>query len=223
MLPFRGPRAVALVALWLSWPRASALADPADVPPLPAQGRAPGRERIAAPPLLVTPELARETIRAALRAAGHPAVRRLLASLAARARSSALLPEVWLRGIRSTDDALHLSPTLDDPYHYTESGGIRWLVEARLVWHLDRLVFDRDEIAVERLRADREGDAARLASKVVELLFAWQRAALAASDPKLSEEEQERARLAGVEAEVTLDVLTRGWFVPRVHPRRIRR
>jgi len=123
---------------------------------------------------------------------------------------------VWLRGSHSTSDALNLAPTLDDPYHYSSSGGIGWLFEARLIWHLDRLIFEHDEISVERLRADREGDAAKLTSKVVETLFAWQRASLRANDPKSSTEELESAELARTEAEIVLDVLTDGWFSERL-------
>jgi hypothetical protein len=182
------------------------------VEPAPDRGRdAAVEQRVP----LVTPTLARQAIAVALAAAGHPAVRRLLSSLAGRARSSAILPEVVLRAARSTNDALRLSPTVDDPYHYSESGGVGWWLEARLVWHLDRLVFDRDEIAVERLRAEREGDAAKLAKRVVDTLFDWQRAAFSADDPASSDEDRQAAALAEAEAEVVLDVLTDGWFTAR--------
>jgi hypothetical protein len=187
-----------------------------------AQERAAPAASVAAadPPAMgpprVTPDLARRAVAVALAVAGHPGVRRRLASMAARVRTAAVLPEVWLRAARTTDDALHLAPTVDDPYHYTESGGVAWWLEARLVWHLDRLQFDREEVAVERLRAEREGDAAKLATRVVETLCAWQRARDGAQDPGSSEEDAGRAREAEVEAEIVLDLLTDGWFTAEV-------
>jgi hypothetical protein len=196
---------------------AGSLAPARAAPPLetPAPEPAPRAIPEVPHPLLVTPALAREAIAAALAAAGHPGVRRLLSSLASRARSAAIVPEIWLRAARSTDESLHSSPTVDDPYHYSATGGVGWWLEARLIWHLDRLVFDRDEVVVERLRADREGDAAKLAKRVVDTLFAWQRAGSRADDPKGTEEERGAARLTQAEAEVVLDVLTDGWFTAR--------
>src|SRR6185436_1363756 len=98
--------------------------------------------------------LLQNTVAAALRAAGNAETRRALASMAARTRSAALLPELSVRAARSTDDSLRLSPTVDDPYRYTALGGAGTWLDARLAWHFDRLLFDRDEIAVERLRRE---------------------------------------------------------------------
>jgi hypothetical protein len=171
-------------------------------------------------PLPLTPRLARETVAAAFRAAGSSAVRERYASMAARARSSALLPELWLRVSRSTDDSLRSSPTLDDPYKYSAAGGAGLWLEARLAWHFDRLAFDRDEVAVERLRREHSADLARLAAKVLEVLFTWQRASVRAEDPKATADELEQATLARAEAEATLDLLTAGWFAGRAKEKR---
>jgi hypothetical protein len=53
---------------------------------------------------------------------------------------------------------------------------------------------------------------ARLANKVLEALFAWQRAVVRTEDPKVAAEELEQATLSRAEAETTLDFLTGGWF-----------
>ena len=132
--------------------------------------------------------------------------------MAARARTAAVLPELFLRAARTTDDSLRLSPTIDDPYHYTSLGGAGLWIEGRLVWHFDRLVFDREEVAVERLRREHDDAMARLRGKVLEALFAWQRAVFRAEDPKANADELEQALLSISEQEATLDLLTAGWF-----------
>jgi hypothetical protein len=203
-------RAVRLLlpSFWLSL-AAPAVAEPpaAAPPPKPA----PAQVGVPHAPL-VTSQLARGAIAAALRASGFFVERRTLESLASRARTSAALPEVWLRGSRSTDLSLRLSPTVDDPAHYSELGGAGILLEARLIWHLDRLVFDRDELSVERLKNERADAAAKLSQRVLEALFAWQNARLRGTDPALLPEEREAAWVSAAQAEVTLDVLTAGWF-----------
>jgi len=60
---------------------------------------------------------------------------------------------------------------------------------------------------------------ARLAQQVLRALFDWQRAELKQRDPELSPDEQAEAALRALEAIVTLDVLTGGWFSEHVAPR----
>jgi hypothetical protein len=175
----------------------------------------PAKPPNAAQPILVTPSLARDAIAAALRTAGQPEVRRALAGMASRARWAAAVPEVWLRGAHSTDQSLHITPTVDDPYHYSEGGGVGLWLEARLVWHFDRLVFEHDELSVERLRMERAEGAAKLANRVLETLFAWQRAVWLVESIETSDEDRQAALLKRLEAEVTLDVMTGGWFGSR--------
>ena len=214
----------ALFSLTLSTAAALAHAEPPVAPSASAAAAPPAPEqpvRVPLPlvrPSLVTPRLARETVAAALRAAGSAAVRAHLASMAARARSAAILPELFLRAARTTDDSLRLSPTLDDPYHYTALGGAGLWLEGRLVWHFDRLVFDREEVAVERLRREHDDAMARLRGRVLEALFAWQRAVFRAEDPKANADELEQALLSRAEQEATLDLLTAGWFTERTAP-----
>lgn len=164
------------------------------------------------PILLVTSALARDAVGAALRAAGFPDARGRSDGMVRRIGLSALLPDVTIRVARSTDQSLRFSPTVDDPYRYSESGGAGWWVEGRATWHLDRLLFDHAELSVERIRAGRAEAAGHLARRVLELLFEWQRACLDGRDENLPDESRNAAILRASEAEVTLDVLTDGWF-----------
>jgi hypothetical protein len=167
----------------------------------------------------LTPALARSAVRAALRASGDGESRARLDSIASRARSSAALPELRLGAMHSTDQSLRLSPTQADPYRYTQSGGVDLAFEARLTWKLDRLVFADQELGVERIRSERAAARARLAQQVLRALFEWQRAELKQRDPELTPEEQAEAAVSALEALVTLDVLTGGWFSQHVAPR----
>jgi hypothetical protein len=162
--------------------------------------------------LKLTPAIARRAVQAALRAARLPESGRRLDALQSRAKSSAFLPELRLRGARTTDESLRLAPTTSDPYRYTQAGGASLTFEARLTWKLDRLVFASEEIQIERLRGQRGAAARTLVREVLKALVAWQRAELRAGDPASSPEERLDARLDALEAEATLDVLTDGWF-----------
>jgi hypothetical protein len=205
-----GPRCVGRL---LSLALLASSAAHAEPPPSP-EAAPLSRVSLSRPPL-VTPRLARAAVAAALRAAGSAAERAHLASMAARARTAALLPELFLRAARTTDDSLTLSPTVDDPYHYAALGGAGLWLEARLIWHFDRLVFDRDEVSVERLRREQADAMARLRGRVLEALFAWQRAVFRAEDPKANADELEQAELSRAEQEAILDLLTAGWFTAR--------
>jgi hypothetical protein len=114
--------------------------------------------------------------------------------------------------LRSNDESLRLSPTLEDPERYTRDGGNDFLLEASATFKLNRLVFADEELSVERLELEREKATEKLSERVLERLFAWHRAfsglVSAGADPK------RRAifELERLEAEVELDVLTGGWF-----------
>lgn len=161
---------------------------------------------------LVTSTLAREAVKAALATAGFGVAQRRSDALVTRIALSALLPDLTIRVGRSTDQSLRLSPTYDDPYRYSEAGGVGFWIDGRATWHLDRLLFDPNEIAVERLRAGRAEAAGKLAHRVLELLFDWQRGRRAEENLALSDEEREAGALRALEAAVTLDLLTKGWF-----------
>ena len=181
--------------------------DPAKKPPASEQpaGSAP-------PPILVSGDLARGAVRAAVRAAKLDEADARLDALSSRARMSALLPELRLRATRAIDESESLAPTEYDPMRRTATGGTTTWLEARATFRLDRLVFADDEIALEKLRADRAAERARVVTKVLELLDGWQRARAAESDPDAKSDARSRATLAAAAAEVSLDVLTNGWF-----------
>ncbi|WP_437286135.1 hypothetical protein [Sorangium sp. So ce406] len=163
-------------------------------------------------PVRVTPAMARAAVEAALRQARllDPGAR--IDALASRARTSSLLPELRLRVSRLVDEAENLAPTEYDPARRTASGGTSLWLEARATWRLDRLVFVDEEIALERLRRERAELQAKLMARVIELLFAWQRAVALAADPGRSPEEHRAATLEVLEAEASLDLLTGGWM-----------
>jgi hypothetical protein len=187
---------------------------PADSPE--AESRPSASEQPVELAFAVDRKLAREVVGAALRAAGAAAVEARLSSLSKRARTSAALPELRLRGGRSTDESLRLYPTSDDPYRYSQAGGAELFFEVRLTWKLDRLVFSTAELRVEQLRRWRAQARAHLVRRVLELLFAWQRARARQAILTLLPEERAAAVLDELEAEAVLDVLTAGWFSDRV-------
>lgn len=193
----------------LAAPPRRALGHVAEPPPAPD---ATPEEPEPPPAPLLSSELARGAVRAACKAARLDDAERRLDSLASRAKTSALLPELRLRATRAIDETESLAPTEYDPLRRTASGGSSTWLEARATFRLDRLVFADDEIAVERLRISRAAERTRLVAKVLELLDAWQRARAAEADPAAKPEARQRARLAAVTAEVSLDVLTGGWF-----------
>jgi hypothetical protein len=176
----------------------------------PASSAVVASEPRAAP--VVTPKLARETVLRALAHAGFGRARARVQAMLSRARYSALLPDLRLRGARRTDETLRLTPTLDDPYRYTLAGGSDYSFEASLTWRFDRLLFDDAELSAERLLAQRAERMQALARQVLDELFAWQRARLARRDSAALPEERQRAALEELEARTRLFVMTGGWF-----------
>jgi hypothetical protein len=162
--------------------------------------------------LRLTPRLARGAVHHALAVAGYYSARTRLSSLSGRARSSAVLPELRLRTLRSTGENLRLTPTTDNPYGYTQAGTSELLFEARLTWHLDRLVFSDQEVSLERLQSERDAAERKLVDHVLERLALWQRSRVRAADEDSEPEVRETAELEALGAAVELDVLTDGWF-----------
>ena len=161
---------------------------------------------------MLSSKLARGTVRHALVSAGYLNARSRLFGLASRARSSAVLPELGVRTLRSSGQLLRLTPTVDDPNRYTQAGTSELTIEARLTWHLDRLVFADEEVTLERLQIERDAAERRLIDYVLERLELWQRARVRAADPDTEPEQREVAEINAVTAAVELDVLTDGWF-----------
>lgn len=184
-------------------------AEPAPEPPPPTATPAPPR---SLPLTTLTSSLARRLVQRALRVRGEARAAERLDGLASRSRSAAVLPELSLRAVRSTDESLRLSPSGTYVNDYTQTGGAGLLLEARAVWKLDRLVFADDELRVEQLRADQQQASDRLISAVLKHLFAWQRARARLAETDLTPADRLRMEVEMLEAEAMLDVLTDGLF-----------
>jgi len=111
-----------------------------------------------------------------------------------RARLAGLVP--WL-SVRTGWDA-----SWDDQTPEIDRGRT---FEVRATWRLDRLVFDGRELQAASVEAARRRERRRLAAQVIQLYFAWQRAA--ASAMRDSRSSWRRDELAA-----QLDALTDGWF-----------
>jgi hypothetical protein len=155
-------------------------------------------------------KLARETVAAAERAQGLHSGEQAIDDLEARARRSALLPDLRLRALHGRDDLVRVDTLASGavPQRSYDSDGARFWVEGRVQWRFDRLLYSGDEPGLERIRDERRDARLRLAHQVVSLLARW----MAPPDPSLEEG-------AGVtrpfEAAALLDVLTAGWFTSR--------
>ena len=185
------------------------LGDPSSSAPSPPSSPAPA----TASGLRVDPSLARQCVAAAWRTSGLGVDDARIDSLVARSKASALLPETRLRAMRLWDDAAHattLATTADTSYY--DAIGANLVLELRLTWRLDRLLYANDEPTLERVRLERQDARTRLATRTLEALFAWQRALIEADRAAAGSREETESRVRAVEAEATLDVLTGGWF-----------
>jgi hypothetical protein len=220
---FAAPRASAVSAVPVAGtglaenpPKKEAAPSPTTEPPptkTPENARGAAALAKSDPPLLLlTPQLARGTVRRALASAGYLDAHARLSSLSGRSRSSAALPELRLRALRTTGQTLRLTPTTDDPYRYSTAGASELAFEARLTWHLDRLVFSNEEVSIERLRSEWHESERKLIEHVLLQLALWQRSRVRAADLDSEPEVRETAELEAIGAAVELDVLTDGWF-----------
>jgi hypothetical protein len=130
----------------------------------------------------------------------------------ARSRSSAALPELRFRAVRTLGETGRVSLSEDDPSRYVAAGAATNVLEARLTFRLDRLLFADEEIAVERARLDRSEVRSRTAAKVLQALFDWQKAYVLSQDEGLPAEDRFTAVLREAESGAILDVMTGGWF-----------
>ena len=89
------------------------------------------------------------------------------------------------------------------------------MLELRLTWRLDRLLYAGDEPTLERVRLERLDARSRLATRTLEVLFTWERATVELRQATTGSPEETSARLRASEARATLDVLTAGWFETR--------
>jgi hypothetical protein len=195
-------------------PKASPSPPPAP-PPQPPPPAPPAQPRVDPIP----PRLARDCVAAALRTAGIGVDDRSLDALVSRARASAWLPETRMRAMRLWADANHVTTAATtDTASFYDSIGANFVLELRLTWRFERLLYSGDEPTIERVRLERQDARSRVATHVLEVLFAWQRARVAENDAPPSSRELEEAQLREAEEVATLDVLTGGWFSARTAP-----
>ena len=171
------------------------------------------------PSPLVAPSLARECVAAALRTSGLGVDDSRIDALVSRARASAWLPETRARAMRLMTDAAHATTVAaTDGTSYYEAIGANLVFELRLTWRFDRLLYAGDEPGLERTRLLRQQARSHLATRTLEVLFAWQRGVVEAQQALAGTQEELEARLHESEARATLDVLTDGWFSRRGGP-----
>jgi hypothetical protein len=165
---------------------------------------------------LVPPAFARDCVSAALQTSGLGVDDARIDALVSRARASAWLPETRMRAMRlwdSANNATTLATT--DTANFYDAVGANLVLELRLTWRLDRLLYAGDEGTLERVRLERLDARTRLATRTLEVLFTWERATLEARQATSGSPEEQSARLRASEAQATLDVMTAGWFSAR--------
>lgn len=212
-VPFDGlaaPHAVTASLPAASSSAASAAESPA--PPSGANNTERAEPRLGFKELAAFSDFTRRTIAAALAAAGATADRGRLDSLSARAKASALLPELRLRVVRNTDQALRWVPTTDDPYRVTQADGAGLILEAGAVFRLDRLLFAHEELAVERLRQRAAEERLKLEARVADALLGLLRARQLACSLDPNDPGRVGHVLKLLELFELLDGLTAGWF-----------
>jgi hypothetical protein len=162
--------------------------------------------------VVVTPAVARHAVQFAWRTAGLGVTDAAINSMIARARASAALPEARLRAMRVflLDGSQSTIVPLDTSSYGTE--GATLVLEGRLTWRLDRLLYADDEPSLERLRLDRQDARSKVAGRVLDALFQWQRAWLAVHKATPGTREATDATMRLIESEAGLDVMTGGWF-----------
>jgi hypothetical protein len=154
----------------------------------------------------------RRAVGVALAVVGTAAERRRLDALSSRARYSALLPELRLRALRNSDQALRWIPTTDDPYRITQADGTGLILEASATFRLDRLVFAREELLVERLRRQAGAEKLKLEARVLQGVIGLFRARELACADDGNDPDRPQHALEVLELFAELDGLTAGWF-----------
>lgn len=124
-----------------------------------------------------------------------------------RARLAAALPWLTLRTARTQawDDEVYAATPAEI--------GNRVVVEARLSWRLDRLLYDPAEPRLAGVERDTARARAALDAEVTALSFAWRRARIALAEAGEVDEAVDPARALDVEeAWAHLDARTGGWM-----------
>ncbi len=136
-----------------------------------------------------------------------------LASLHRRSRLSGLVPELRLRGVYGFDETVSQQDSGGlYPGDSTTRGGRDSLVEARLTFRLDRLIYGDRESSLYQKRRDVLSQSRKDQKDAIDALVAWMTAKREASDPSLLPDELFQALGREEQALLTLYHLTGGWF-----------
>lgn len=162
-------------------------------------------------------KLDREFIRALMSACSGEFrdVRGDLDDLASRARLSAWLPELQVKGGRNTDQTLRLTPTEAEPDRYQVVGGDGVRFEGQLRWTFSQLVFARDELSVARLRGALDSERRKRQQQAMEALGKWY-VAWTQLGTQLEPGDILRTWVSESTLRTELDWLTQGWFSSHV-------
>ena len=155
-------------------------------------------------------DVAQRAARIALKTAGLPESDGEVEHLAARARASALLPElrVMAKGTSAgTRDYISDTGTLTTSYF-----GPSYMIEGSLTFHLERLVYSGQEARLERLRLERIEARMRITQRVIDELSRWSKATAEERDSPEGTDQHAEATARRVSAQMALDVWTAGWF-----------
>lgn len=180
--------------------------------------QAPGRVPTSNPtPVVRSPALPRVDapfLRGLMQACGREfgPTRVELSDLASRARYSAWLPEIQVKGGRNTDETLRLTPTEAEPDRYQLVGGDGVRFEGQIKWSFNQLVFARDELAVARLQGALETEKRRREQRVMDVLGKWLRARVTLGDVNQPSEKRVNAWVDERALRAELDWLSQGWF-----------
>jgi hypothetical protein len=155
-------------------------------------------------------EVAQHAARIAIRTAGLSENDLELERMAARARASALLPELRVRAMDTSAgprDYISDTGTLATSYF-----GPSYVIEGSVTFHLDRLVYSGQEARIERLRLERIEARARITQRIIDEVSRWSKATAEERDSPEGTEARSDATAKRVAAQMALDVWTAGWF-----------
>lgn len=137
-----------------------------------------------------------------------------------RSRWSGLSPELRLRGATGIDQTRSTDSAGVVPGEETLRDASDSLVEVRLTFHLERLLYSGQEVALERARQQLLADRVELHATVARELLSYRRALRRLDEEELLDEDRAEAEFDAERARLTLFLLTDGWFRGRETVRR---
>jgi hypothetical protein len=126
--------------------------------------------------------------------------------IAIRARNAGLLPVLSLRVMRGFGATSALNAALPTSDHYASDDSL--VLDFRARFQLDRLVFDRSEVSLERIEMARGDRRDALEREVIDLLATLAQANLVLESADPGSSEAMEARLATARATARLEALT---------------